>query len=63
MPDWAVVGLIHDASRAPPTLTVQPDRVGAARHRLDTVVEQLGGELTSERGYSDRMGGYSRRRS
>lgn len=30
------------------TLTVQHDRVDAVRHRLDTVVEQLGGEITSE---------------
>jgi len=30
-------------------LTVQHDRVGAVRHRLDTVVEQLGGEITMER--------------
>ncbi len=30
------------------TLTVQHDRVGAVRHRLDTVVEQLGGEITTE---------------
>jgi len=43
-PAAAEEGVVHHA-----TLTVQPDRVGAARHRLDTVVEQLGGEITTER--------------